>query len=126
LALVTRYLSPAWFDALEASTVRPGTPAELVLQQVVTGGPDGEVRYYVELRGSAATLSRGNAGDADMTFTSDYGTATAIARGTLSTQAALLEGRIRVTGSPVHLAERHGHLSGLDPIPAQLRAETTY
>ncbi len=123
---MTRYLSPAWFDALAASTERPDTPAELVLQQVVTGGPDGEVRYCVELRGSAATLIRGNAGDADMTFTSDYRTAAAIASGTLSTQAALLQGRIRVTGSPVQLAERHGHLGGFDPIPAELRAETTY
>jgi hypothetical protein len=123
---VASYLSPAWFDEVAAAAGTVEGAPDLVLQQVVLGGPEGDVRYRVEVRGLRATLSVGTTGDPDMTFTSDYGTAAAIACGELSTQAALLEGRIRVAGNPVQLAERHGDLSSLDPVPASVRSGTTY
>jgi hypothetical protein len=132
---VARFLTPEWFAQVRAASEPAGDcPADVVVAQVVTGGPDGEVRYRVEVRGSRATLVAGANGDADMTFTSDYMTAAAIARGDLSTQAALLEGRIRVSGSPAALSEQHPSLgrlenpepADLDPVPASVRAETTY
>jgi alkyl sulfatase BDS1-like metallo-beta-lactamase superfamily hydrolase len=123
---VASYLSPAWFEEVDTAAGPVEGPPDLVLQQVVLGGPDGDVRYRIEVRGALATLSRGTTGDPDMTFTSDYRTAAAIACGELSTQAALLEGRIRVAGNPVQLLERHGQLGSLDPVPAAVRTGTTY
>jgi alkyl sulfatase BDS1-like metallo-beta-lactamase superfamily hydrolase len=123
---VASYLSPAWFDEVDAAVGPVDGQPDLILQQVVLGGPEGDVRYRIEVREGRATLSRGTTGDPDMTFTSDYRTAAAIACGELSTQAALLEGRIRVAGNPVQLAERHGQLGTLDPVPSAVRAGTTY
>lgn len=123
-SIVVRYLSPAWFDEVEAASAPSRETPDLVLHQVVTGGPDGEVRYVVEVHGDRASLVRGTRGTPDMTFTSDYPTAVAIWCGELSTETALLEGRVRVSGSPVGLPERSQGLAGLDPVPSGIRERT--
>lgn len=121
------FLSPEWFEAVAAAAVPgPGGPPDVVLRQVVTGAPGGDVKYQVEIRAGQASLVVGTSGDADMTFTSDYPTAVAIARGERSTEVALLEGRIRVSGNPVTLATHTSAFGHLDAVPAEVRAETTY
>lgn len=123
------YLSAEWFQhvhqALGPATPDQGAP-DIVLRQVVTGAPEGDVSYQIEIRAGHASLVRGSTGDADMTFTSDYPTAVAIARGQLSTQAALLEGRLRVSGNPVTVTAHQAAFGHLDPVPHAVRAETTY
>jgi SCP-2 sterol transfer family protein len=143
---VARFLSEAWFEAVMASTDSAGydetdetdetddtDESSLHLQQVVTGTPDGEVRYGVRLARGRAIVIRGPVKDADVTFTEDYPTAAAIARGELSAQAALLAGRMRVSGNLATLATlatlptlvRPGSPIH-DPIPAAVRTVTTY
>ncbi|MBO0691598.1 MAG: SCP2 sterol-binding domain-containing protein [Acidimicrobiaceae bacterium] len=123
------YLSAEWFqqvrEALGPAAADRGAP-DIVLRQVVTGTPEGDVSYQVEIRAGHASLVAGTTGDADMTFMSDYPTAVAIARGQLSTQSALLEGRIRVHGNPVALSAHQAAFGHLDPLPEKLRAETTF
>jgi hypothetical protein len=125
---VVRFLSAAWFDEVQAAAGQapPCEEPVAVLQQVVTGGPDGEVRYHVIVAGGRAVLIPGPAAMPDATFTEDYATAAAIARGELTTQAALLAGHILVAGNMATLSARQDDLSGLDPVPATVRAETTY
>jgi alkyl sulfatase BDS1-like metallo-beta-lactamase superfamily hydrolase len=126
---VAEYLSAEWFQHIREAG-RPAGPGQgapdIVLRQVVTGAPEGDVSYQIEIRAGQASLVAGASGDAEMTFTSDYPTAVAIARGQLSTQAALLEGRIRVSGNPVALSAHQDAFGHLDPLPDWLRAETTY
>jgi hypothetical protein len=93
---------------------------------MVTATPDGDVTYHVVVDRRGATLRAGPVPRPDLTFTSDYGTAAAVARGDLSTQAALSLGRIRVAGNVARLADRAEALAGLDPLPPALRAVTTY
>jgi alkyl sulfatase BDS1-like metallo-beta-lactamase superfamily hydrolase len=131
MVAVVRFLTPEWFAEVGAASAPTAeTSPDVVVGQVVTNGPHGEVRYRVEVRGARATLVPGTNGEADMTFTSDYTTAAAIARGDLSTHAALLEGRIHVSGSPSALADRLRTFApsdtALDPVPASVRAKTTY
>jgi hypothetical protein len=135
-----RFLSPEWFTA--ATRGRDGpvpseTPAEeLVIEQVVTTTPFGDVRYrvvvtageaWIELPGDLGAGTGANgAVAAHLTISSDYATACAIAQGQLSTQRALMEGRLRVRGSTAVLSGRSSQLSGLDPVPSDLRRDTTY
>ncbi|MHB1535623.1 MAG: SCP2 sterol-binding domain-containing protein [Acidimicrobiales bacterium] len=142
---VPRFLSPAWFSRLEelagsglagsgvAASGRAGGQASegsagagLVLEQVVTATPEGEIRYHVLLAGGSALIRPGAPERADLTFTNDYPTASALVRGELSTQSALADGRIRVRGDLRRLADAGGTGAGLDPLPATLRAETTF
>lgn len=132
-----RFLSSEWFDAvrLHASDDEPGnarpdhhSPDRLLLEQVVTGTPDGTVRYVVVVEKGSARLLQPGAPDqaADLILTTDWDTAAAIAKGELATQAALMQGRLRVRGNLAKLAGRSGDLGGLDPMPQAVRKTTTY
>ena len=135
---MVRFLSPEWFDQIEsAGQEQPGPDAtadptdHLSLHQVVTGTPDGDVAYLVMIQAGRARIERQPDGappvpDADITITSDWPTATAIAQGRLSTQKALMQGRLRVRGDVARLVGRTAQLVGLDAIPASVRKNTTY
>jgi alkyl sulfatase BDS1-like metallo-beta-lactamase superfamily hydrolase len=122
---VERFLSPAWFALLPPADGPPAEGARLVLEQRVTGTPEGEVTYQVSIADGRATIAQGSRAGADMTFTSDYGTATAIAAGRLSVETAMAAGRIRVSGNLARLQGAGPVLAGVDPLAA-VRAETLF
>ena len=135
---MVRFLSAAWFDEIDSAGHNPlrldatgDQRHDLVLHQVVTGTPDGDVDYFVTIQSGRARVERQpEAGhpvpEADVTITSDWPTATAIAQGRLSTQKALMQGRLRVRGDVARLVGRTAQLVGLDAVPASVRENTTY
>jgi hypothetical protein len=143
---MARFLSPEWFAEvtrfprpLETKAGLPLAEASaespLVLEQVVRDGPDGEVRYRVVVTAGGAyieppsNLDRRPAPDQpapDLTIACDWPTATDLAQGTLSAQAALMAGRLRVSGNLARLSRRAADLVGVDPVPDPVRRRTTY
>jgi SCP-2 sterol transfer family protein len=137
---MARFLSEAWFDEIESACLEVAdsrdlgsatdTDERLVLKQVVTGTPDGEVSYAVVIEGTGARIERrrgpDGSADADLTITCDWPTASAIAQGRLSTQRALMQGQLRVRGSPTEFLRRRGQLANLDVVPPEVRQNTTY
>jgi putative sterol carrier protein len=132
---MARFLSAAWFNELALARANGATDRrwngsdsvpDLVVQQIVTDSPDGEVRYWVLVADRQTTVRPGQAERSDVTFTEDYRTAAAIARGELSTQSALLAGRIHVAGDLSALASRQDGLISLDLLPTTVRAVTTF
>jgi hypothetical protein len=135
---MSRFLSPDWFAEVARDAPSPlGAPApetgQLVLEQVVHGTPDGEVRYRVVVGAGAAyiqaplaTNPNGGPVTPDLTIACDWATAVAMARGELSAQAALMAGRLRVRGNLARLSGRAPDLVGLDPVPEDVRRHTTY
>ena len=123
---MARYLSAEWFASATAASGDPlGEAVEMVLEQVVRGAPEGDVFYRVEVAGDRARLVwpvPDGAAPADLRITTDWSTAVAVARGDLSAQRALMQGRLRIKGSPAGL----GAPPGLDPVPAAVRASTTF
>lgn len=122
-----RYLSPEWFAA--ATTPDSGIPVAVILEQVVRDTPGGEVTYRVEVGDRAARIVwpvPEGAPPPDLRITTGWETAVAVARGELSTQRALMQGRLRVSGSPARLGDATEALSGIDPLPAGVRAATTF
>ncbi len=128
---MARFLSPEWFDEVQRATppgqAQPAGANPLVVEQVVTGTPEGEVRYVVVVGGSSPRIETGPAGaEPDLTFTVDWPTACAVAQGGISTQQALTDGRLRVRGNLSRLAGRLADLNGIDPVPPEVRRTTTY
>ena len=132
---MVRFLSEEWFAAVREQTNETRTarsdgrePDPLVLEQVVTGSPDGDVRYLVIIENGAARISTTSSPDdnADLTITCAWETATAIAKGELSSQTALMQGKLRVRGNLSKLSGRAGDLAGLDPVPEPVRRTTTF
>ncbi len=127
-----RYLSPQWFEEVDAAIGQDGrvpshdAGAGLTLQQVVTDSPEGEVRYWLRLRDGALEIGLGDAKAPDATISQSYETAVAVVTGQLSVQAALMAGRIRLSGNMTALLGHQEALKASDAAFADVRRRTTY
>lgn len=95
------YLSQAWLDLHRTLVAdlpeRPGVTARV--QYVVTGTPDGEVRYHQRVvDGRVVEAGLGDDPEAQVTLTQSYGDAREIADGALDVNAAFMQGRVKVVG----------------------------
>lgn len=127
-----RFLSPGWIEEASAAVANSPELAEasagvhLVVQQVVTGGPDGDVHYAVSLRDGQARLRPGEADDAVVVFSTDWDTAVALSAGHTSAQEAFTSGRLAVGGDVTALLRHGPAFDGLHGVFAGLRERTTY
>jgi predicted lipid carrier protein YhbT len=101
-----KWLTQEWLDEqrrlAESQPERPGASARM--QYVVTGGPDGDVRYYWLLENGKLLESRlGELSDPEVTLTTTYDDAMKIQQGELDANAAFMQGRIKVTGNMAKL-----------------------
>jgi len=98
---MVKYLSQAWLDLQKALAKdlpeRPGATARV--QYVVTGTPDGEVRYVqAVVDGRLDEIALGDDPAAELTLTQTCADALQIAKGELDASAAFMQGRVKVTG----------------------------
>ena len=103
---MAKFLSQEWMERAKALAADlPETPGATVrLQQVVTGGPDGEVKYYrVIENGKTLEQTLGEDPDADVTLTNSYEDAVKVMKGELDANAAFMQGRVKVTGNMAKL-----------------------
>jgi putative sterol carrier protein len=98
-----KFLSQEFLDkqtelAKEVMIERP--QANIVLQYVITGGPDGDVKYYQKWdQGFLVENAQGETADAEATLTSSYTDSVAVAKGELNAQQAFMTGKVRATGN---------------------------
>ncbi len=134
--MAVRYLSDSWFravnEAARSSTAlqQVTAGAHLTLQQVVTGGPEGDVSYWLLIDDGTveAVPGEGPQGERvpDVTVTQSYETAAAVNRGELSTQDAFLDGRIRLRGDIPVLVRHQNVLNGIGEAFSEVRRQTEY
>jgi hypothetical protein len=129
---VARYLSTEWLGELDSaaagdSGLQAATAGHrLTVQHVVTGGPDGDIRFHVDIDDGAVHVRPGDAGDPTVTFTQSLDTATAVSRGELSAQGAFMLGRLRVSGDLPALVTHHDALVGVDDVFRSVRDRTSW
>jgi len=130
-----RFLSPAWIERLadhQGSGTGEGDAREedgpvIVLRQVVTATPEGvPASYDVVVSGGTCSLRAASEAPPDLTVRSSYDTACSLASGRLSAHAALASGLLRLSGDLTALARVAEQVGGIDPLPADLRAETEF
>jgi predicted lipid carrier protein YhbT len=103
---MAKWLTQEWLDEgkvlAESQPDRPGATARM--QYVVTGGPDGDIKYYWVLENGKLLESQlGELEDAEVTLTQSYEDALRIQKGELDANAAFMQGRVRVTGNMAKL-----------------------
>jgi alkyl sulfatase BDS1-like metallo-beta-lactamase superfamily hydrolase len=101
-----KWLTQEWLDTQKelagSQPERPGASARM--QYVVTGGPDGDIRYYWVLENGKLLESRlGDISDAEITLTVTHGDAMMIQKGELDANAAFMQGRVKVAGNMAKL-----------------------
>ena len=99
---MAKYLSQEWLDEgkklAQEFPERPGATARM--QFVVTGAPEGDVKYFQVLdNGKINESTLGEDPDADFTITTTYEDAKKIQDGELDPNAAFMQGRMKVTGN---------------------------
>jgi predicted lipid carrier protein YhbT len=126
------YLSREWLEQVNEAARANEELADvvggvrLVLQQVVTDGPSGDIRYAVRIEDGGVAVVPGEAPDADVTVTEDHATAVGVHRGELRAPVAFMTGRIRVSGNTQLLLGAQAALHRLDAVFAGVREGTTY
>jgi putative sterol carrier protein len=99
---MSKYLTQEWLDETrklaEGQPERPGASAKM--QYVVTGGPDGDIKYYWVLENGKLLESQlGELADVDFTMTLSYDDSVKVQQGELDANAAFMQGRMKVTGN---------------------------
>jgi hypothetical protein len=99
---MAKWLSPEWFDESRALAAdqpdRPGASARM--QYEITGGPNGEVKYYWVLEdGHLRESALGVLADAEVTLTTEWSDAVAIQKAELDANAAFMQGKVKVAGN---------------------------
>ncbi|HWE68761.1 MAG TPA: SCP2 sterol-binding domain-containing protein [Acidimicrobiales bacterium] len=99
---MSTWLTDEWFDQTRGLAAgqpeRPGLSARM--QFVVTGGPDGDVRYFWVLEdGQLRQSGLGEVDGPDVTLTTARTDALEMARGTLDPNVAFMQGKMKVAGS---------------------------
>ncbi len=120
-----KYLSDVWLErAAEAVADVEPTDDAFAVGYRVTGGPDGDRAYTLQL--GPEVVSVGDGSDAPVTLEMTWTVAVAIARGELSAQRAFLDGDIRLGGDAQALVGNAEAVAAVDAALADLRSTTTY
>ena len=95
------FLSEPWFERQRTLGAdlpeRPGASGRV--QHVVTGTPEGEVRYVITVAdGRTAEVSVGGDDSADVTYTNTHADALALAIGELDPSVLFMQGRTKMAG----------------------------
>jgi putative sterol carrier protein len=103
---MAKWLSQEWLDETrllaESQPERPGASARM--QYVITGTPEGDVKYYWVLdNGKLLESQLGEMPDPEVPLTTTYEDAMKIQKGELDANAAFMQGRIKVTGNMAKL-----------------------
>ena len=99
---MAKYLTQEWLDAgkdlAQEFPERPGATARM--QYVVTGAPDGDIKYYQVIENGKMLESQlGEDPDAEFTLTLSYDDSVKVQKGELDANAAFMQGRMKVTGN---------------------------
>jgi putative sterol carrier protein len=99
---MAKYLSQEWLDLqkelAQEFPERPGASAHM--QYVVTGAPEGDVKYYAVIEnGKMVENSLGEDPAAEFTLSQTYDDSVKILKGELDANAAFMQGKLKVTGN---------------------------
>ena len=99
---MSKYLTQEWLDETgkmaDSQPERPGASARM--QYVITGGPEGDIKYYWILEtGKILESKLGELPDSDFTMTLTYDDSVKVQKGELDANAAFMQGRMKVTGN---------------------------
>jgi hypothetical protein len=129
---VVRYLSLEWIDALRAEVAGSDALRRLAerrrvgITQVVTGAPEGDVTYHLQVADGGAEFGAGPADPEDVRLVQRWETAVAVATGTLNAQEAFLNGHIGLAGDRQALLDNQDVFGALDAVFAAVRQRTEY
>jgi len=116
-----KYLSQDWIEAYNAAMADDAVHAALkgknaVLQMVISGAPQGEVRYWLRIADGGASVGLGDAADADVTISQSYETSAQVNKGELDGQKAFMQGKVKISGKMLKMMQLRGPLEKVQAV----------
>jgi putative sterol carrier protein len=129
---VVTYLSPEWIDAVREAVLhdddlsKATADTELVLQQLVTETPFGDVGYFITFDRGDVYVQSGVASTYDVSFHQDHRTALEVHAGELNVLEAFQQGRIAIKGDVTKLTANQSAIAALDRAFSSVKRHTEY
>ena len=124
---MARFLTTDWFDRVNRSSMAVADVTDLVIEQRVSGTPDGDIVYWVEVVNGVLRVGRdAPSSGATVVISTDYKTAVALATGARRAHDAFLQGRIKAAGDVTALRGLTAVVTGMSNALAAVRDDTTY
>jgi len=126
-----RYLSDEWITAvaqqlaLDAPINALAPRHTVVITQLVTDTPLGDVSYHFSCREGKLSFGKG-AVPRDVTFTQSYETAVGVASGKVNAAEAFINGLVRFNGDHQKVIDAQPLFAALDAVFARVRETTEY
>jgi putative sterol carrier protein len=101
-----KFLSQEFLDNQKelAVSMEERPQANILMQFVITGAPDGDVHYFQKWeKGHLIENQLGDAQEPEVTMTTSYPDTVAIAKGEVNAQQAFMTGKVRATGNMAKL-----------------------
>ena len=123
------YLSQEWIDAYNAAlagddAVRAALKGKsAALQMVISGAPQGEVRYWLRIADGGATAGLGDNPDAEVTISQSYETSAQVNKGELDGQKAYMQGKVKISGKMLKMMQLRGPLEKVQAAPNTIDTE---
>jgi len=111
-----KYLSQDWVDAYNAAlagddAVRAALAGKsATLQMVISGAPQGEVRYWLRIADGSVAAGLGDNPDAEVTISQSYETSAEVDKGELDGQKAFMQGKVKIAGKMLKMMQLRGPL----------------
>jgi putative sterol carrier protein len=124
-----KYLSPEWIEEYNAVLAKDDAVRAAVkgksaaLQMVVSGSPQGEVRYWLRIADGSASAGLGDLDGADVTISQSYETSAAVAQGELDGQKAFTQGKVKIQGKMLKMMQLRGPLAQVQTAMSALDTE---
>jgi len=105
-----KYLSPEWIDAYNAAMAEDDAVHKAlkgksaVIQMVVTDAPD-EIHYALRIGDGTASVSLGDAADAEVTIRQSYETSALVNKGELDGAKAFTQGKVKISGKMMKMMQ---------------------
>ena len=123
-----KYLTEEWAkavtDAVNASEAfkQQAAGKNVKLQYVVTK-PDGEARYFTELKDGSANVEIGTIDNPEATLSADYDTSAALFRNELNATAAYMSGKLKIQGDLMKLMQLQGLVNTIPEATKDIQVE---
>ena len=126
--MAVTYLSQEWIDQYNAAmagdeAVRAAAKGKsAVLQMVISGAPQGEVRYWLRIADGGVAAGLGDNPDAEVTISQSYETSAEVNKGELDGQKAFMQGKVKISGKMLKMMQLR---SPLEKVQAALNTIDT-